>query len=290
MSRSQPVFPETDSTPNVHSISLPDEDRTTVFLQQGNTQSVPVLCLHGNLGSKWWWWPLFEIIPDDFNLIAPDLWGGDDTRCQKQTFNIPAQLHDLHQLVEALNLSRLTLIAHSTSCAVALEYALRYAHRLSALILVAPPPLDGIATPPEVYRYLQTLLQNPARMEDFLSSLMPKLDLTVPANQALLNLLVKDALRYSSRALDGLTRSLEVWHCRDRAGQLSVPLLLIRGRDDHVTPYAVALDTLLAIPHANNLEVIQGAGHSPFIENPLAFTIRLIDFIVPDFTASPPSL
>ncbi len=38
--------------------------------------------------------------------------------------------------------------------------------------------------------------------------------------------------------------------------------------------------TLLAIPGANNLEVLRGVGHCPMIEAPLTFAERLLDFIV----------
>ncbi len=268
--------------PHIHTLSLPDIDLTTVFLQQGDPQGMPVLCLHGNLGSKWWWWPMFEIMPPEFNLIAPDLRGGGDSRFSHGTFDISAQLQDLHRLIEELHLHQLSLIAHSTSCAVALEYALRYAYKLSALILVSSPPLDGISTPPAAYRYMQTVLRDQQHTEDLLHSLMPTLDLDLPAHRDHFGRMVADARKYAPRAVDGLTRSLEAWNCRDRAGQLGVPVLLVRGKDDQITPHAVAVDTLLSIPSANNLEVIQKSGHSPFIENPLAFTVRIIDFIVQD--------
>ncbi len=283
------LLTESLADPNIHSIAMPDIDLATVFLQQGDAEGLPVLCLHGNLGSKWWWWPMFEIMPHEFNLIAPDLRGGGDSQFSQGTFNIPSQLRDLHQMVEELDLHQLSLIAHSTSCAVALEYALRYSYKLSSLILVSNPPLDGIATPPEVYRYIQTVMRDQGQAEALLYSLMPELNLDMPVNQECFSRLVEDAMNYSPRAVDGITRSLESWHCRDRVGQLGVPVLLVRGKDDQITPHAVAIDTLLSMPSANNLEVIQKAGHSPFIENPLAFAVRLIEFIVQDPEEHQPS-
>ena len=41
--------------------------------------------------------------------------------------------------------------------------------------------------------------------------------------------------------------------------------------------------SLIAIPGANNLEVIRGVGHSPMIEAPLGLAERLIDFITEDY-------
>lgn len=271
------------SDAHTHAVSLPGTDLSTAYLQYGDPQGIPILCLHGNLGSKRWWWPVLEIMPDEFHVIAPDLRGCGESRFDQARFDMPALLSDLQQLTDHLNLRQLTMVAHSTSCAIALEYALHFSYNLSSLVLVSCPPLDGIVTPPAVYRYLQTVLRDREETESLLQSLMPKLDLSIGANQNLMTALVEDAQKASPRAVDGITRSLETWSCRERVGQLATPVLVVRGRDDHITPHGVAIDTLLTMPSANNLEVIQGAGHSPFIENPLAFVTRLIDFVVQDF-------
>ena len=80
-----------------------------------------------------------------------------------------------------------------------------------------------------------------------------------------------------------MTRALERWSVADRIGRLQAPVLLVRGNDDEIVPHDQALAVLRSITMANNLEVIRGAGHSPMIENPEAFAIRLIDFVAQDF-------
>ena len=37
--------------------------------------------------------------------------------------------------------------------------------------------------------------------------------------------------------------------------------------------------TLIAIPGANNLEVLAGVGHAPMIEAPLTLAERIVDFV-----------
>ncbi len=41
--------------------------------------------------------------------------------------------------------------------------------------------------------------------------------------------------------------------------------------------------SLIAIPGANNLEILRNIGHSPMIEAPVALAERIIDFITEEF-------
>ena len=120
-------------------------------------------------------------------------------------------------------------------------------------------------------------------MSAILASLMPNFDLEVPANRTWFELLVDDAARMDRSSVDGLTRALERWSVTERIGQIRIPVLLMRGNDDEIVPHHQALANLRSITLANNLEVIRGAGHSPMIENPEAFAMRLIDFVAQDF-------
>lgn len=269
--------------PSRRTVRLSDRHLAVAYMEQGHPEGLPVLLLHGNLGSKRWWLPLFDVLPAEFRLIAPDMRGCGETASCEDAFAVAHLASDLQGFAEALSLNDYSLVAHSTSCAVALEYALRCPHRLHCLVLIASPPLNGIATPPMAYRALQSVLQTPDEAAGMLRSLMPHLDLERPSNQALFDGLVDDARNMHPKAVDGITRGLEAWSCVDRVAQLAPPLLLVRGEADQVAPHDMTLRILLAIPGANNLEIIRGAGHAPMIENPAALAVRLIDFIVQDF-------
>ncbi len=265
-------------------ISLPDTGLKVSYLMQGDSGIQPsFLFLHGNVGSKSWWRPLFDILPEEMYLLAPDLRGCGSTGFIHEDFSLAALLEDLERFVEVLELSSLALVAHSTSCPLAIEFALKYGHLLHCLVLVGSPPLAGIATPPEGFKYLQRAVRDPKLAQDLLASLLPHTKMESVDNSAFLTQLVNEILRMSPKALDSYTRNLEFWECEDRIGGLIAPVLLVRGEDDQIAPHAMTLQTLLSIPAANNLEVIKGAGHAPMIENPSAFATRLIDFVFQDF-------
>lgn len=63
--------------------------------------------------------------------------------------------------------------------------------------------------------------------------------------------------------------------CADR---LTMPLLLIHGREDRITPLDTgAVPLQKAVPGAR-LEILEGYGHLPEFENPEAVNALLADF------------
>ncbi len=280
------AFGPVSNTMTAHKhVAIPNTDLTVSYLSQGDSSSQPILLfLHGNLGTKSWWQPLFDILPDEMYLLAPDLRGCGATQSASEDFRLQTLLEDLDNFIKTLDLSPapLALVAHSTSCPLAIEFSLRFGHLLHCLVLVGCPPLAGIATPPEAYRYLQQAIRDPNHTRELLGALLPHLDPRQEIHRTFMTQLAVEFQKMSPKALDGLTRNLEHWECMDRIHLLRVPLLLVRGEDDEVASHVMTLQTLLAIPSANNLEVIKGAGHAPMIENARAFAARLIDFVYQD--------
>ena len=265
-------------------VERPETGEGIAYWDQGTKGEETVLAVHGNLATKRWWEPLFEILPSDMRLVAPDLPGCGHTAAVADRHSVPSQVRFLSDFATALNLRGLAVVAHSTSCAAALDFSIAHPHLVNSLVLCSCPPLHGVQSPPELYRHLQAAHRDRSIMSTVLAALMPNLDLDVPSNRTWFELLVDDAIRMDKRSMDGLTRALERWSVADRIGQLQVPVLLIRGNDDEIVPHHQALAALRSTTLANNLEVIRGAGHSPMIENPEAFAIRLIDFVAQDFS------
>ena len=259
-----------------------NDDTKIAYWDQGFRNEDAVLCLHGNLGTKRWWEPLFEVMPPEVRLVALDFPGCGETARRAIECSVPALTQFLAGFVQDLKLSGFTILAHSTSCAVALEFSLHFPHLVNSLVLCGCPPLSGVKSPPELYRHLQAARVDPSLMSNVVHYLMPNIDLSVQSLRDWFAILVQDACKIDRRSMDGMTRSLETWSIHDRITNLQVPLLIMRGQDDEIVTHETALITLRSTTLANNLEVIRGAGHSPMIENPEAFAIRLIDFIAQD--------
>jgi len=84
-------------------------------------------------------------------------------------------------------------------------------------------------------------------------------------------------------AFTAVARALDHWDRFQEVGQLTLPTLLLWGDQDSIVDHAATVRSLIAVPGANNLEILRHVGHSPMIEAPVALAERIIDFITDEF-------
>jgi pimeloyl-ACP methyl ester carboxylesterase len=84
-------------------------------------------------------------------------------------------------------------------------------------------------------------------------------------------------------AFTALAESLSQWNRFAEARRLTLPTLVVWGELDEIVTREATTRTLIAIPGATNLEVLQGVGHSPMIEAPLTLAEKIVEFIIQDF-------
>ena len=100
---------------------------------------------------------------------------------------------------------------------------------------------------------------------------------------ALFETLVDDAQDMAPAAFVDVARSLSQWNRFADARQLTLPTLLVWGDQDVIVDREATTRTLIAIPGANNLEVMHGVGHSPMLEAPQRLAEIYVNFITQDF-------
>ncbi len=196
-------------------------------------------------------------------------------------YSVAALMQDLVAFVEALHLPPSHLIAHSTATPIAIEFALAFPEQVASLVLVGPVPTTGITTPPEAYPYLEKLGEDQALRAQALRSSLPSLGHTTPA----FSYLLEQTTTIAPEAYVGIARGLDNWRPGERMRQLTLPVLLMRGALDIMLDETDAQRTLLSIPGAGNLDILQRVGHGPMVENPQGFVQPLIDFIDEDSEA-----
>lgn len=256
------------------------------YRQQGPKDGIPMLFLHGSYATSRWWQPLFNELPEQILTVAPDLRGVGDTEHTPHGYTIPEQAEDIAGLIRHLNWLDFDIVAHSSGGAIAMEYILNNPEMVRTLTLVDSVPLEGIFTPVETYVLLDQMRTDQALLAQALQTLMPTLDLS-GANQdalAFFEQLVADAQAMAPAAFTALADALNHWNRFGDGQHLRLPTLLLWGDQDIIIDRDSITRTLLAIPGANNLEVLRSVGHSPMIEAPLILAERLIDFITDDFS------
>lgn len=251
------------------------------YRTHGDPNGLPLLLLHGSYGSSRWWEALFDLLPDEIFCIAPDLRGCGQSEKPESGYTIEEQSEDLAALIDALSLHEFSLLAHSTSGAIAMEYLLNYPNRATTLVLVDSVPAEGVFTPLDTLVLLEQMRSDRQLLANALATLMPTLD---TQHDPLFARLVKDAATMSPAAYTALAESLNRWNRFAEVRRLTLPTLLIWGELDEIVDKDVTTRTLIAIPGASNLEILPNCGHSPMLESPLLLAERIVEFITQDFT------
>lgn len=255
------------------------------YRQHGAADSLPMLLVHGSYATSRWWVPFMKVLPDEIFAIAPDLRGCGNSEKSATRYAIEDQAADLAGFVEALGWKEFDLVGHSSGGAIAMEYTLTYPDMARTLTLVDTAPIEGVFTPLETYVLLEKMRLDRDLLAQALQALMPTLDLSGdnPESLAYFEQLVDDAQKMEPAAFTAMADALNKWNRFGDGRQLTLPTLLIWGDQDIIVDRDAITRTLIAIPGANNLEILRAIGHSPMIEAPVALAERLINFIADDY-------
>jgi proline iminopeptidase len=251
-------------------------------------QGYPLVLMHGGPSLDHTTLLPLEPLADKFTLIFYDhRCNGRSEGTEVTSMTLENLTADADALRQALGFDQWAVLGHSFGGNVALEYALRYPHSLSLLILMntggdqrwvnqnSPEILakrgfsasaveaarrfyNGQITPDEymptfmkfmsAYSYHNSPLYHPAVV-----TLANKVGLGPP-------------MKFRPEALIfGYGQMLQGWTVMDRLGEIQAPTLVTAGRYDFLFPpehQAILADR---IPHAR-LELIECAGHNPQIE------------------------
>jgi cis-3-alkyl-4-acyloxetan-2-one decarboxylase len=100
-------------------------------------QGEPLLMVHGNPTWSFYFRHLISGLRDQYRVVAPDHVGcGLSDKPQQYEYTLAARIGDLLQLIETLDLNRITLVAHDWGGAIGLGAAERAPRRFSRIVLL----------------------------------------------------------------------------------------------------------------------------------------------------------
>ena len=103
----------------------------------------PVVFLHGTWSDSGQWQPLLQQLSPHYHCLAVDLLGcGESSRLKPSEYSIALQVAALHELLSALRIGPVYVVAESLGGWVAAQLALQYPDRVRGLVLMAP---EGVA-------------------------------------------------------------------------------------------------------------------------------------------------
>jgi pimeloyl-ACP methyl ester carboxylesterase len=265
------------------------------YLEAGADSGGPVVVLlHGLASSSATWIDVMPLLGRHAHVIAPDLLGhGRSAKPRSGDYSLGAYAAGLRDLLVALDLDRATIVGHSFGGGVAMQFAYQFPQHTERLALVASGGLGrevgaGLraATLPGAATVLRVLTAvTPARAARLAHAVAravpplagPDLDGLFSALTSFADGGARGAFVQTARgALDGRGQRLAG---TERLYLLAeVPVLLVGGGRDPVIPVAHTAAAHGALPQSR-LEIFDGAGHFPHVDDPVRFAGVVQDFL-----------
>jgi proline iminopeptidase len=255
----------------------------------------PLLLMHGGPGADHSTMSPFRPCADQFTLIFYD------HRCNGRSQGVEISsmtwenlTADAEALRQMLGFDQWAVLGHSFGGMVALEYALRYPHSLSHLLLLdtcgdirwvqenAPQVLAQRGYSQATVKAAQRFFNGQIAPNEMVPTLLKftrayyhHLSPSLLAHEVILGLRMKsrpEALIY------GFNHLLKGWTVMDRLGEIKVPTLVMAGCDDFQFPPEHQVALAAGIPTAH-LEIIERAGHNAPSERPAEVIQAVRDFM-----------
>jgi pimeloyl-ACP methyl ester carboxylesterase len=261
-----------------------------VFVQEkGPADGIPVVLFHGTAAwSELWRRTSNALAAAGFHVIALDLppFGFSD---RPGSYTRQVQAARVNDVLEALKARPAIIVGHSFGAGAATELVMRHPDRARALVLVdaalaltgAPTDAPIVIQPKWIREILVSLsITNPAATTMLLKSLIAKKERALPEYVAILQWPltqrdttpdIADWLYYFLGADTGAMSA-----DRTALAKVKVPVAILWGEKDNITPVEQALDLRTLLPPEPGLTLLPGLGHIPQIEDPDMFNDALL--------------
>ena len=261
------------------------------YLAEG--EGSPVVLIHGVTGSCDQWSPVLDLLSERHSVVAPDLLGHGESAKPRGDYSLGAYASGIRDLVVGLGHERVTVVGHSLGGGIAMQFAYQFPERCERLVLVSSGglgqevhPILRAATLPGSELVLPFIAGNRVHaVGSAVAGLLEKVGLHAGPD-------IAEMVRGYGSLRDGDTRRAFVHTLRsviDPMGQrvnatdrlylaADMPALIVWGRRDPVIPVSHAGIAERGMP-GSRLEIFEGSGHFPQLDDPLRFARLLTDFI-----------
>lgn len=243
---------------------------------EGDKTRLPIVLLHGSNSSLQTWEPWVSRLKNDYRVITLDLPGHGLTGPHPGgDYSDDAFAAAVDGVVSAKHIDRFVLGGNSMGGWVAWEYALRHPDKLAGLVLVdaagAPPPPGPKSNLPIGFRIARTPI-----LRDLMLKLTPRATIeqslrqSVSVQSIITPVMVDrywELLRYPGNRQATIDRFAHRLEGRDfdKLANLTIPTLILWGREDKLIPVATAAEFAAKLPHSKTI-LYEHVGHIPMEE------------------------
>lgn len=237
-----------------------------------------ILCIHGLGGSSNTWTPIMPAL-SGYRVIRMDLPGSGRSALGNDRLSIAGYVAAVEQVLGALQVDEVTILAHSMGTIVAQHYAANHPGKVKALALFGPlvePPDAGRAGARA--RAAMARQGSPAMQEIADTIVGAATSKETKADNPLAVTLVRESIM--RQLAEGYAQSCEALAEARGASleSIAVPVLLVTGDQDGVAP-AAAVNAMAARIPDSKVEIFEGCGHWTTFEKPAQCCTALDHFL-----------
>lgn len=230
--------------------------------------ALPVVFLHADSGRASQWSAVQEAISTERRTAAFDFRGhGRSEPARNEDYGFAGRVEDLLSVVDALELRRFVVAAHSGGAAVALEAGAAQPERIAGLFLL-DPPTDPRVMPEEVKSGMLQGLASPNSLE-----IQKQFYATIAgSNASVRERVLADCEAVNSAARLGVARALAQWNPEPCLKAWKGPIHVV-GSQSNDNGHAL-YDLRSDVPRT----VVPSVGHWIQLDDPALVTRALRDF------------
>jgi pimeloyl-ACP methyl ester carboxylesterase len=242
------------------------EEKGFTYVEEG--QGEPLLLLHGLMGALSNWEKVIEEFSPHYKVIIPILPIYD---MPILTTGVKALSKFVHKFIKFKKLTRITMLGNSLGGHVGLIYVLSHPGYVKALVLTGSSGLyenafGGSFPRRENYEFVKgkveyTFYDPAVASKEMVDEVYANINDRAKVIRILA--MAKSAIRHNMK---------------DDLRKITMPVALIWGRDDKITPPEVALEFNELLPNSH-LYWIDKCGHAPMMEHPEEFNKYLKVFL-----------
>jgi pimeloyl-ACP methyl ester carboxylesterase len=248
------------------------------FRDEGNPDGPALVLVHGSNSSLHTWEPWVAELGGTYRIVSMDLPGhGLTGRVPGDDYSREGMAASVHELTEALGLTRFAIAGNSMGGGISALYALEHPERVSALILVDsagvpvarddtdPPLAFRIARTPVLSKVMRYVLPRSVVEEGVRKVFVDQSKVTDEMVARYFDLSLHEGNRDATRMRFASYAGRDEAAFAERLGAIEMPTLIIWGDKDLLIPVSAASTFKERIPHAE-LVVFENVGHVPMEE------------------------
>jgi len=259
---------------------LTEANNLTISYNDVGEGSIPIIFLHGFPFDKVMWKGQLDSLKSSNRAIAYDIRGFGKSTDVNTALSIDLFSEDLLSFMDKLNIGKAIVCGLSMGGYIALNAIKAFPNRFEALILCDTQCIaDSAEVKENRYKVIEQIrLDGPTEFnEKFLQSIFHP-DSLNNKTEMVENLRSSVFANSKEIIIAGLIALAERSETCSGLDAISIPTLIICGREDKVTPL-VQSEFMLGRIKGASLKIIDNAGHVSNLDQPATFNKYLLDFV-----------